>query len=62
MANEEEEFNINDYEVTETECDQCGKLKPCINASDPYISALDEEDTEPEFWCMGCFDTRAGDI
>lgn len=59
---EDEEFNINDYEVIEAKCYYCGEVKPCIYASDPYTSALDEEDTEPELWCMKCFHGRAEDI
>lgn len=44
-------------------CSQCGERKFCTLTIDPFMDEVYEgEDTDENWWCEDCYDSRAGDI
>ena len=51
------------------ECDQCGEVKLCVKAQDPFLKEVyppeygeDDNEHPEEWWCRKCFEERADEI
>lgn len=46
---------------TETTCDHCGQMRPCLHVDDPFMAEIHDE-YKPSWWCRPCFSDRKDDI
>lgn len=63
MSDDDEEWPDDEPETVVTECERCGKVRPCQMVVDPFVvEGIRDALAVEELWCRPCFEQRADDV